>query len=204
MLGSPSSSIQRFDWNLIDVVLIQTKTFCRNFVWVLWIIDALFTVKFGVKFKKKYFFLGIGYAVVLIAFYVDFFYNVIIAWCLRFFFASFTSDLPWTSCNNYWNTIDCKPVIFYRKNFVSKWILKRCNFSTVRICWSKYHSIQRNSFDQIRVCSFGIFLVRFCYSNIATTKSYFFFQFSNQSSAVTFWSWTRVKAFMIWVRLNGI
>ncbi|ALC41674.1 DAT [Drosophila busckii] len=36
-------------------------------------------------------FKGIGYAVVLIAFYVDFYYNVIIAWSLRFFFASFTS-----------------------------------------------------------------------------------------------------------------
>ncbi|XP_037953166.1 sodium-dependent dopamine transporter [Teleopsis dalmanni] len=54
-------------------------------------------------------FKGIGYAVVLIAFYVDFYYNVIIAWCLRFLFASFTSDLPWTSCNNIWNTENCKP-----------------------------------------------------------------------------------------------
>ena len=53
------------------------------------------------------FILGIGYAVVLIAFYVDFFYNVIIAWALYFFFSSFTSDLPWTSCNNTWNTPDC-------------------------------------------------------------------------------------------------
>ncbi|KAH8234150.1 hypothetical protein KR038_002219 [Drosophila bunnanda] len=54
-------------------------------------------------------FKGIGYAVVLIAFYVDFYYNVIIAWSLRFFFASFTSSLPWTSCNNIWNTPNCKP-----------------------------------------------------------------------------------------------
>ncbi|XP_055320970.1 sodium-dependent dopamine transporter [Sitodiplosis mosellana] len=54
-------------------------------------------------------FKGIGYAVVLIAFYVDFYYNVIIAWSLRFFFASFTSDLPWTSCGNIWNTANCKP-----------------------------------------------------------------------------------------------
>ncbi|KAL5288593.1 DAT family protein [Megaselia abdita] len=52
---------------------------------------------------------GIGYAVVLIAFYVDFYYNVIIAWSLRFFFASFTHKLPWTSCTNDWNTEDCKP-----------------------------------------------------------------------------------------------
>ncbi|XP_055625133.1 sodium-dependent dopamine transporter isoform X2 [Toxorhynchites rutilus septentrionalis] len=54
-------------------------------------------------------FKGIGYAVVLIAFYVDFYYNVIIAWSLRFFFASFTNHLPWTLCNNEWNTILCKP-----------------------------------------------------------------------------------------------
>ena len=53
---------------------------------------------------------GIGYAVVLIAFYVDFYYNVIIAWALRYFFASFTSLLPWTTCDNPWNTPHCRPV----------------------------------------------------------------------------------------------
>ena len=53
---------------------------------------------------------GIGFAVVLIAFYVDFFYNVIIAWALHFFFASFTSQLPWTSCSNSWNTPQCAEV----------------------------------------------------------------------------------------------
>ncbi|EEB11191.1 tryptophan transporter, putative, partial [Pediculus humanus corporis] len=35
-------------------------------------------------------------------------YNVIIAWALRFFFASFTSELPWISCNNSWNTPNCR------------------------------------------------------------------------------------------------
>lgn len=60
--------------------------------------------------KLIFFFLGIGYAVVLIAFYVDFYYNVIIAWALRFFFASFTDMLPWTTCNNTWNTPYCRPV----------------------------------------------------------------------------------------------
>ncbi|XP_049762925.1 sodium-dependent dopamine transporter isoform X1 [Schistocerca cancellata] len=53
---------------------------------------------------------GIGYAVVLIAFYVDFYYNVIIAWALRYFFASFTSLLPWTTCDNAWNTPYCRPL----------------------------------------------------------------------------------------------
>ncbi|XP_046813118.1 sodium-dependent dopamine transporter [Vespa crabro] len=51
---------------------------------------------------------GIGYAVVLIAFYVDFYYNVIIAWALRYFFASFSGMLPWTTCNNPWNTPLCR------------------------------------------------------------------------------------------------
>lgn len=61
---------------------------------------------------------GIGYAVVLIAFYVDFYYNVIIAWSLRFFFASFTNALPWTSCTNFWNTEDCRPVSEEEKYFL--------------------------------------------------------------------------------------
>lgn len=52
-------------------------------------------------------FKGIGWAVVLIAFYTDFFYNVIIAWSLHFFFSSFTSHLPWMTCDNEWNTENC-------------------------------------------------------------------------------------------------
>ncbi|KAK2183997.1 hypothetical protein NP493_287g03025 [Ridgeia piscesae] len=52
-------------------------------------------------------FKGVGCSVVLIAFYTDFFYNVIIAWALYYFFASFTANLPWTTCNNTWNTPDC-------------------------------------------------------------------------------------------------
>lgn len=51
--------------------------------------------------------LGIGYSVVLIAFYVDLYYNVIIAWAMHFFIKSFTSELPWAKCNNPWNTDKC-------------------------------------------------------------------------------------------------
>ena len=50
---------------------------------------------------------GIGYSVVLIAFYVDLYYNVIIAWALHFFFKSFSTELPWSKCNNEWNTEKC-------------------------------------------------------------------------------------------------
>uniref|UniRef100_A0A1I8IDP4 Sodium-and chloride-dependent GABA transporter 1 n=1 Tax=Macrostomum lignano TaxID=282301 RepID=A0A1I8IDP4_9PLAT len=50
---------------------------------------------------------GIGLCVVMIAFFTDFFYNVIIAWSLYFLFASFAVNLPWTSCNNTWNMPTC-------------------------------------------------------------------------------------------------
>lgn len=57
-------------------------------------------------------FKGVGYTVVMIAFYVDFYYNVIIAWALYYLVASFSSELPWTHCNNSWNTDDCLEVAF--------------------------------------------------------------------------------------------
>ncbi|XP_078524472.1 sodium-dependent noradrenaline transporter [Lissotriton helveticus] len=52
-------------------------------------------------------FKGVGYAVILIALYVGFYYNVIIAWSLYYLFSSFTSKLPWTSCGNKWNSPNC-------------------------------------------------------------------------------------------------
>uniref|UniRef100_A0A8R1U0L6 Transporter n=1 Tax=Onchocerca volvulus TaxID=6282 RepID=A0A8R1U0L6_ONCVO len=52
-------------------------------------------------------FKGIGYCVIMIAFYTDFFYNVIIAWALHFFLKSFTTHLPWASCENDYNSIIC-------------------------------------------------------------------------------------------------
>ncbi|XP_053127589.1 sodium-dependent noradrenaline transporter isoform X2 [Hemicordylus capensis] len=53
-------------------------------------------------------FKGVGYAVILIALYVGFYYNVIIAWSLYYLFASFTMEaLPWTRCGNPWNSPNC-------------------------------------------------------------------------------------------------
>lgn len=50
---------------------------------------------------------GIGFCAVLVAFYVSFYYNVIIGWSLYFLVASVTPDLPWVHCNNTWNTAGC-------------------------------------------------------------------------------------------------
>ena len=41
---------------------------------------------------------GIGWAVTVIAFYTDFYYNVVISWALYYLFASFRKMLPWSQC----------------------------------------------------------------------------------------------------------
>jgi hypothetical protein len=49
----------------------------------------------------------VGFCAVLVAFYVSFYYNVIIGWALYFLVASATPELPWLHCNNTWNTEGC-------------------------------------------------------------------------------------------------
>ncbi|XP_035693852.1 sodium- and chloride-dependent glycine transporter 2-like [Branchiostoma floridae] len=50
---------------------------------------------------------GIGYTQVIASALVGIYYNCIIAYTLFYLFSSFTSDLPWRTCNNTWNTGDC-------------------------------------------------------------------------------------------------
>ncbi|CAH1268646.1 SLC6A9 [Branchiostoma lanceolatum] len=52
-------------------------------------------------------FKGIGYGMVVVSGLVCIYYNVIIAWTLHFLFSSFTSALPWATCDNAWNTENC-------------------------------------------------------------------------------------------------
>ena len=50
---------------------------------------------------------GIGYGMVIISAIVCIYYNMIIAWTLHYFFNSFMAVLPWSTCNNEWNTVHC-------------------------------------------------------------------------------------------------
>ncbi|EFX87893.1 hypothetical protein DAPPUDRAFT_42690 [Daphnia pulex] len=49
-------------------------------------------------------FQGIGYAMFLISFFIGIYYNMVVAWSFRYLFASMAAVLPWTSCDNVWNT----------------------------------------------------------------------------------------------------
>jgi len=50
---------------------------------------------------------GIGFAICIIALYIAFYYNTIMAWALYYLLSSFHTTLPWTTCNNRWNTPNC-------------------------------------------------------------------------------------------------
>jgi len=63
------------------------------------------------------FFKGVGFCAVLVAFYVSFYYNVIIGWSLYFLVASWSSELPWQHCNHTWNTALCTDSIKNNSNF---------------------------------------------------------------------------------------
>ena len=52
-------------------------------------------------------FSGLGWSMVLIQLYTSIYYNMVLAWAIRFLWASFASKLPWESCKEYWNTENC-------------------------------------------------------------------------------------------------
>lgn len=51
---------------------------------------------------------GIGYAMCLISAMIAIYYNIINTWIIHYLLASLTfSDLPWSRCDNSWNTAQC-------------------------------------------------------------------------------------------------
>lgn len=50
---------------------------------------------------------GIGLASTIIVFFCNCYYIMVLTWAIYYFFCSFTSVLPWSTCDNAWNTEFC-------------------------------------------------------------------------------------------------
>ncbi len=57
---------------------------------------------------------GMGFSICIIASYVAMYYNTIIAWALYFLFSSFKGEVPWASCDNWWNTENCTIIDIFK------------------------------------------------------------------------------------------
>ncbi|KAH9284478.1 Sodium- and chloride-dependent glycine transporter 1 [Echinococcus granulosus] len=56
-------------------------------------------------------FKGVGYAMTTVSWYISLYYNVIIATAFFYLFASFNKQLPWSTCDNWWNNnFTCQPI----------------------------------------------------------------------------------------------
>ncbi|XP_067301321.1 sodium- and chloride-dependent glycine transporter 2 isoform X1 [Pseudorasbora parva] len=51
---------------------------------------------------------GCGIAMLIISVLIAIYYNIIMCWTLYYLFASLKETLPWATCKNEWNTIECK------------------------------------------------------------------------------------------------
>ncbi|XP_033744015.1 sodium- and chloride-dependent GABA transporter 2-like [Pecten maximus] len=50
---------------------------------------------------------GLGISTTIIVFFLNCYYNVILCWAFYYMFSSFTWELPWATCDNWWNTDRC-------------------------------------------------------------------------------------------------
>uniref|UniRef100_A0A8C4N4X8 Transporter n=1 Tax=Eptatretus burgeri TaxID=7764 RepID=A0A8C4N4X8_EPTBU len=54
-------------------------------------------------------FIGIGYSSIVVVFYSNIYYTIILAWAIYYLVQSFTlEELPWASCGHVWNSASCR------------------------------------------------------------------------------------------------
>ncbi|XP_030007788.1 sodium- and chloride-dependent GABA transporter 2-like [Sphaeramia orbicularis] len=78
---------------------------------------------------------GIGYGGQLILLYSCMTYLIILSWALLYLVFSFSSQLPWASCNNDWNTDNC--VDFSIRSNTSEWANLNLTTSAATEFWER-------------------------------------------------------------------
>ncbi|XP_056463377.1 sodium- and chloride-dependent GABA transporter 2-like [Gadus chalcogrammus] len=78
---------------------------------------------------------GIGYATQVVIAYAAVSYIVIQAWAFFYLFSSFSSEVPWASCHNAWNTNSC--VEFDKRNSSFNWTASSNETSPATEFWER-------------------------------------------------------------------
>ncbi|XP_014008199.1 sodium- and chloride-dependent GABA transporter 2 [Salmo salar] len=78
---------------------------------------------------------GLGYGTQIIVALLNSYYIVVLAWGIFYLSFSFSWELPWSSCNNTWNTENC--VEFQRKNYSVNYTLPENSTSPVIEFWER-------------------------------------------------------------------
>jgi len=98
---------------------------------------------------------GLGVATNLINLHMNVYYAVILAWSLRYFFASMSDTLPWSSCDNTWNTDDC---VAYEKNVTME---SNTSISSVVEYWERGILHKSEGIDQMGSVQWPLLLCLF-------------------------------------------
>nr|XP_040236758.2 sodium- and chloride-dependent GABA transporter 1-like [Anopheles coluzzii] len=83
-------------------------------------------------FKIAPIFKGIGYAAAVMSCWMNVYYIVILAWAIFYFFMSLRADVPWRTCDNAWNSINC--VNPYDRKDLLCWETIGVNGTLTKIC----------------------------------------------------------------------
>ncbi|KFB53690.1 sodium/chloride dependent neurotransmitter transporter [Anopheles sinensis] len=93
-------------------------------------------------FKIAPIFKGIGYAAAVMSCWMNVYYIVILAWAIFYFFMSLRADVPWRTCDNAWNSINC--VNPYDRKDLLCWESLGLNGTVTKICSLNSNNVSIN------------------------------------------------------------
>lgn len=83
-------------------------------------------------------FKGVGYAAAMMAFWLNTYYIVVLAWALFYLWHSISAELPWATCDNWWNTNKCISAV----NLTSSKFFANDSVSAAAEFWER-HTLQK-------------------------------------------------------------